>query len=71
LRARLKGKAGDLGGARSGKAGEDHGGRCTAGAARRKKGKKKEALLGGAGASAREREKEKGSGPSWLLRQAG
>jgi hypothetical protein len=39
LRVRLKGKVGDLGGARSGKAGEDHGGRCAAGGARRKKGK--------------------------------
>jgi hypothetical protein len=41
LRVRLKGKAGDLSGARSRKVGKDHGGRCVAGGTRRKKGQKK------------------------------
>jgi hypothetical protein len=57
LRVRLKGKAGDLGGARSGKAGEDHGERCAASGARRKKAQKK----GGAaerGQVVRERDRE-------------
>jgi hypothetical protein len=45
----------------SGKAGEDHGGRCAAGAMRREKGKKKKVLPGGVGRSAREK-RRKGAG---------
>jgi hypothetical protein len=55
---RLKGKAEDLGEARSGKAGEDHGGRCAAGGAGRKKGKEKRALLSEAKWSEREHAEE-------------
>jgi hypothetical protein len=51
----------------SGKAGEDHGGRCAAGAARRKKGKKKKALPSGVGAS----EEERGSARSEEVGQRG
>jgi hypothetical protein len=54
LRMLLKRKAGDLGGACSGKAGEDHGGRCAASGAGRKKGKEKRALPSGAKWSERE-----------------
>jgi hypothetical protein len=63
----FKGEGRGSQGARSGKAGEDHGSRCAAGAARRKKGKKKEALPGGVGVS----EKERGSARSEEAGQRG
>jgi hypothetical protein len=72
----FKGEGRDLGGAHSGKAGEDHGGRCAAGAARRKKGRRKTGRrqVGSAGQREGGRERECAeeaavrARPSWAAR---